>query len=192
MKNKEYLRMKRIFIGVKIDPGTALMNMISDFRTYLKNEKIKWTEIDNLHITIEFLGDTDEEMIKEMDKMLKVVCEGTGHFHLDLTGAGVFRSLSDPRILWAGIVSSEKLNRLQEAIRKGLKETGIEVEERAFNPHLTLGRIKRIQESDSLKSLIDKYSDKGIQTQLVSDVILYESRLSPAGAAYIPLSRYPL
>jgi len=192
MKNNKYRVMKRIFIGVKIDPGITLMNMISDFRTSLINERLKWTDINNLHITIEFLGDTGEEIIGALDKMLRVVCEGTGPFHLVIAGAGVFRSPGDPRILWAGVVPSEKLNSLHAAIIKGLKETGIGTEERAFNPHLTLARIKGIQDGENLKSLIDKYSGKEIKTQLVSDVILYDSLLSPAGAIYKPLARYPL
>jgi RNA 2',3'-cyclic 3'-phosphodiesterase len=192
MKKNEYRVMKRIFIGVKIEPGTTLINMISDFRTSLKNERLKWTGIDNLHITVEFLGDTGEEIIMELDKMLRVVCEGTGPFRLVVSGAGVFRSPGDPRILWAGIVPSEELNRLHMAVMKGLKETGIGTEERAFNPHLTIARIKGIQAVENLKSLIDKYSGNEIQTQLVSDVILYESLLSPAGAIYKPLARYPL
>jgi 2'-5' RNA ligase len=190
--NQGMHQMKRIFIGVKIDAAAALMNMISDFRTTLKDERIKWTETDNLHVTIEFLGDTEEKMIREIDKMLRIACAGTGSFHLELSGAGVFRSLNDPRILWAGISPPEKLNRLHDAIRKGLRETGTGVEERPFNPHLTLGRIKGIHDIDKLKSLIGKYSDNAIQTQPVSEVILYESKLSSAGASYIPLAKYLL
>ena len=71
MKYKPHINMKRIFIAVKIDPGETLMKMISDFKTGLKDERIKWTETENFHITLAFLGETEEDKIKAIGKMLR-------------------------------------------------------------------------------------------------------------------------
>ena len=88
-----------------------------------------------------------------INKMLKRVCEGSGEFEMIIKGAGVFKNLKDPRVIWTGIEHSEKLNKLNESIKPGLKDAGIILEDRTFNPHLTLGRIKSIKDIDGFKSL---------------------------------------
>ena len=184
--------MKRIFIAVKIDPGEELLKMISSFKTALKNESIKWTEISNIHITLVFLGDTEDKRIKEIDTILSGICSGFRSFDLILRGAGIFRSLRDPRIIWAGINSSKELSELNKRITAELRETGTKLEERAFSPHLTLGRIKRLKDTQALSGLIGNYKDKEIQRLRVSEIILYESILSPEGPVYKPLGKYSL
>jgi RNA 2',3'-cyclic 3'-phosphodiesterase len=192
VKSKPAINMKRIFIAVKIEPGNNLVKMISSFKTGLKDERIKWTETENFHITLAFLGDTDEAKVKEIGKMLRVVCEGSGDFDIVIRGAGLFKNLKDPRVLWTGIDPSEELTSLHESVKLGLKDTGIVIEERNFSPHLTLGRIKSIRNDDTLRSLIDKYMNEEIQKQHVNEVLLFESILLHSGPEYKPLGKYPL
>ena len=186
------IKMKRVFIAVKIDPAATLLEMISDFRSLLKEERIKWTEIGNFHITLAFLGDTEEEKIKSIAGTLKVTCARQGAFDMAIKGAGLFKSFKDPRILWVGIEQSENLVSLYESVKLGLKNAAITLEERPFSPHLTLGRIKSINNQDALKSLITRYVNTEIQKQPVNEVILYESLLFHSGAVYKPLWRFPL
>ena len=192
MKFNPEINMKRIFIAVKIDPGDTLIRMISSLRSGLKNEKIKWSDPENFHITLAFLGDTENNKIKEINKMLKLACEGFGEFEIIIKGLGVFKNLNDPRVIWTGIEPSDKLNTLQESVRIGLKETDIIPEDRPFKPHLTLGRIKSIQDNDVLKTLIDGYKNMELQKQEINAVILYESILSRNGAVYKALTKFPL
>jgi RNA 2',3'-cyclic 3'-phosphodiesterase len=191
-KCKPEINMKRIFIAVKINAGKNLLHLISDLKTGLKDERIKWTEIENFHITIAFLGDTEEDKIKAINKMLKSDCERAGVFEIVIKGAGVFKNFNDPRILWAGIEPSEKLYHLYESVKSGLKDTGISLDERNFKPHLTLGRIKSIQDCDTLKTIIDGYKNLELQKQVVNEVILYESLLFHSGPVYKPLGRFGL
>ncbi len=184
--------MKRIFIAVKINPASTLLSMISDLKKSLEDERIKWTEMDNFHITLVFLGDTEAEKIAFIDRMLTEICDVSEPFDMVLEGAGVFKSLTDPRILWAGIHPSEYLNKLHDSIRTGLTGNGIVTEERDFNPHLTLGRIKNIPAKEKLKSLVDKYRDASIQNQRVSRIILYESQLFREGPVYKSIGEYSL
>ena len=192
MKNNPYFNIKRIFIAVKIDPGDLLLNMISGLKAGLINGRIKWAETENFHITLVFLGDTEENKITLIDKMLRRVCEGFGDFEIVIKGAGVFKSFKDPRVIWTGIGPSEKLTKLHGSIKAGLKDTGIATEERSFSPHLTLGRIKIIRDNDTLKSLVNRYVNVKMQTQQVNEVILYESLLFHSGPAYKPLGKFPL
>lgn len=184
--------MKRIFIAVKIDAGNNLINMVSNLKTGLRAEKIKWTEIENFHITLAFLGDTDEDKIKAINRMLQSVCEDSGNFELVIKGAGVFKNFKDPRVIWTGIEPSENLNLLHKSINSGLKVSGISPEERNFSPHLTLGRIKSIQDSETLKALIAGFNNLELQRQQINEVILYESVLFHSGPVYKPLGRFKL
>lgn len=184
--------MKRIFIAIRIDPGETLISMFSTFKQILKNDRIRWTDPANIHITLLFLGDTPDKRVKEIGAFLQKVCNEYGEFELIISGSGVFKNTNDPRVLWAGIEPSEKMNRLQRIISGKLRDTGTEIDDRSFNPHLTLGRVKKINDPEKLKLLLDEFRDKQIQRIMVSEIILYESLLRPEGPVYIPMERYAL
>lgn len=184
--------MKRIFIAVKTEPGPELHKTLATFRSVLGGERIKWADPVNIHLTLAFLGDTEEGKIKSLSVMLKEKCRDFGDFSFQLKGTGVFKSLRDPRVIWIGIEPSDKLNNLNEQIVAGLKETGFQLEERLFRPHITIGRIKSLKDADNLKTLISRYADKMIQKVDVNEVILYESILMPAGPLYKPLEKFKL
>jgi len=184
--------MKRIFIALKVKPGEILTGMISALKTGLNNEVIKWTSPSNIHITLVFLGDTEEHVISQIRSMLHEKCAGSGKFELIMKGAGIFRSMKDPRIIWSGIEPSEKFQWLHRTILDGLNGLNINIEDRPFSPHLTIGRIKRLKDKDRLKSLIEEYQATVIQTIPVSEVILYESILLQAGPLYNELAVFPL
>jgi 2'-5' RNA ligase len=184
--------MKRIFIAVKVDAGETLLKMISFLKTGLSNDSIKWTNPDNIHITLVFLGDTNEEHIKTITATLAGKIEGLGKFELLIRGAGVFKNFSDPRVIWTGIERSEELIQLNDFIKNGLKGAGINIEDRPFKPHLTLGRIKDLKTGNTLKELIEKYRNTEIQKVPVNEVILYESILLQSGPVYKPLYKFKL
>jgi len=184
--------MKRIFIALKVEPTDKLLSIISILKQGLCNDSIKWTNPDNIHITLAFLGDTEENMIKDIKLMLKEKCDGTGKFELVLKGAGLFRNLADPRIIWTGLVASEKLLQLNEVVMSGLKELNIKMEERTYNPHLTIGRIKHVNDKEKLKLLIEQLQNSEIQIVPVDEIVLYESILLQTGPVYKPIGAYSL
>lgn len=184
--------MKRIFVAVKVEPGETLLSMISSLKTGLINEKINWTNPDNIHITLAFLGDTEEGKIKPLTEALKWEIEVLGKFKFIIRGSGIFKNLNDPRVIWAGIESSTELVELNKVVLKGLRSIGIKIDDRQFNPHLTLGRIKRLDDKANLKSLTEKYRDLEIQKVPVNEVILYESILLHSGPVYMPITKFYL
>ena len=101
--------MKRIFIAVKVVPDSNFTGHISSVKSRLSGESIKWTDPGNIHITLAFLGNTQEIVIPLIENMLKEKCSDFGSFAVLLSGFGVFKSLRDPRIIWTGIEQSEKL-----------------------------------------------------------------------------------
>jgi RNA 2',3'-cyclic 3'-phosphodiesterase len=184
--------MKRLFIALQVEPEESLLTMISSLKAGLKTDNIKWTDSGNIHITLAFLGDTEENMINPLCSMLQQVCPGFGEFQLLLKGSGVFRNFNDPRIIWTGIETSEKLNHLNVIIINGLKSINIKLDGRSFNPHLTLGRIKHINDKMGLRTLIEQFQNSEFQLIPVSEVILYESILRQSGPLYKPVSSFKL
>jgi 2'-5' RNA ligase len=184
--------MKRIFIAVKVEPGEALLKMILSYKSALGKENIKWINPGNIHVTLAFIGDTEDSMITAVRDMLMEKCEGSGSFELIIKGSGVFKNLNDPRIIWTGIVPSDKLITLNGLIIRGLSDIGIKIEGRLFKPHLTLGRIKYLSPGNSLKELIDRYDDAELQMVSVNEVILYESILRQTGPEYNPIQKFVL
>ena len=117
----------------------------------------------NIHLTLAFLGDTEEDRIKVAAIMLKQQCSGFGEFDFNLSGTGVFKDFNDPRVIWIGIDESEKLAELYGRIKTGLEDTGFKTDNRPFRPHITIGRIKFLRNPGVLRTAVEKYKDSGIQ-----------------------------
>ncbi len=184
--------MKRIFIAIKTEPSGEFTEMYSSLKALLGKERINWVIMDNIHLTLVFLGDTDEEMINVAGIVLKQKCTGFGNFSFTLSGTGVFRNFRDARVIWAGIQDPRKLLELNKHIVSGLKDAGFKTEDRQFNPHVTVGRIKSIKDPELLKSALGRYSNTFFQEVIVNDVILFESILKPAGSVYRPIGVFQL
>jgi RNA 2',3'-cyclic 3'-phosphodiesterase len=184
--------MKRIFIAVKVVPGSEMLRVFSSIKSLLVTENIKWVDPVNIHLTLAFLGDTEEKRIKSLAVVLKEKCSGFKGFDFTLVGTGLFKSYRDPKIIWAGISSSEQLSGLNTLVNDVLKENGFECEERPFQPHLTLGRIRSLGNPKNMKTVIEKYRDYELQKVEVKELILFESILMHTGPLYKPLGKFPL
>lgn len=176
--------MKRIFIALKVNPGETLLRIHSSLKALPGGARINWTDPSNIHLTLSFLGDTEDELIKAVSIMLKQRCTGFGQFSFILKGSGVFKNYRDPRVIWIGVENNERLLKLNSDINLGLKDAGFTPEDRPFRPHITLGRIKSIRNTDTLRSSLGRYQDTFIQEVPVKEVILFESILKPTGPVY--------
>jgi 2'-5' RNA ligase len=184
--------MKRTFIAVKIDAGDELRDAISTLRSYLRNENVKWADLSNLHITLAFIGDTEKVLIKSIESMLENKFKGFGSIGFSLSGLGLFRNINNPRIIFSAVMEPEKLIEAHNIIKNELAAIDVKLEEREFNPHLTIGRIKDLADKDNLQKLIARYSDKIFQTVIVPEIIYYESVLLPTGPIYKPMLKVAL
>ena len=183
---------KRIFLAVKITPEPGLLDVIDFVRDELVDEKIKWVEENQFHITLKFFGDTSEDKIKDISLAIKICCSKIKRFSFDLCNPWYFRDRDQFRVVLMQTERTEKLVAFQKELESAFLSIGIEKEDRVFKPHLTLGRIKSIRNTRYFYELMKQFPKKVIQVVPVSELILFESILKPAGPEYIILERLEL
>jgi 2'-5' RNA ligase len=153
---------------------------------------VKWVDPDGIHLTLKFLGNIPARRVKEVTQAMEGATQGISPFHLQISGLGVFPSLTRVRVFWVGIGGEmDKLSRLQQNIDSALGALGFAREERPFVPHLTLARIRqRASPSDkrSFGALVDSAVFEQEYHLQVEAVNLMKSQLTPAGAVYSRLS----
>jgi 2'-5' RNA ligase len=184
--------MKRTFIAIKIHPGEKMREILDYFKQSLSQEKIKWVDPGIMHITITFLGDTDEKIIPSVSDAIKQISLNHPPFELIFRDAGIFRNLRDPRVIWIGTETNPVMQSLKANLDNELSRFGFEKETREFRPHLTLGRIKWIKNISALEEAINLYKDQEVQKESINELIYYESILKPEGPLYMPIIILPL
>ncbi|MDD3043909.1 MAG: RNA 2',3'-cyclic phosphodiesterase [Candidatus Delongbacteria bacterium] len=183
---------KRIFTGVKIDFTERTQNFYSSAKDALNESDIKWTEPENMHITLKFLGDVPADRVPEISAKLKNIAKSHAEFKPLLKGVGVFRDFYRPKILWFGLRNCPEFEKIKNDIENSLGDMGFEIDYRKFTPHLTVGRFKTSVSSDQLKKFVNANREIYLQAVDIKDIIIYESVLSSAGSQYTVLEKFPL
>lgn len=170
----------RTFLAIPLDAAT--LNMIGTIQKQLQTElpEIRWTERDNLHLTLHFFDNITEESLEKAAKIVVSVVSLCNPFPLTFTQIGAFPSTERIHVVWLGVKSS-KLNDLHQALQKRFHAAGFPIERRPFRPHITIGRSRR-----QGRHILSQQNRKVTGSMRVRELILYESRLQPAGAEHIP------
>ncbi len=184
--------MKRIFLAIKIIPNEKLNTLVQNLRTNLISDTIKWMDPHNLHLTIKFFGETEDDTIKQINTFVESVVSKMNPFVFDISNLGVFGSSYQPKIIWLGMDRKTELIFLADTILNDLHTIGIDRDRQNFVPHLTLGRIKGINDKEWFQQIISKYNIQDIQTVNVNEIYLYESILRKEGPIYNIIHTYPL
>ena len=184
--------MKRTFVAIRINISKQTAEFFNDIKFQLKDEKIKWVDPWNMHLTLFFLGDTEEKLIPEISEELKLELKGIKSFKLKCKKLGLFKNINNPRVLWFGLEKKQALLELKQKVDNVIKSFGYESENKKFVPHLTLGRIKFLKNRKFLESLVEKYKDQMIQEFKVNEIIFYESKLTQKRPVYSVLNKIML
>ena len=176
--------MKRTFIAIKTDPGEKIKDYITHCKTCLKGERIKWISPLQLHITLAFLGDTSIDHVNLTGQMLSRVVPAYDAPLVQYRGLGLFRNIKDPKVLWIGLDIYPVIRKMKAELDRELKYLGFRIDKRDFRPHLTLARIKLIQNKEVLKDLLHAYNDYFFQESTIRKLVYYESVLGPSGPKY--------
>ena len=176
--------MHRLFVAIR-PPGPvralllAAMGGISGAR---------WQSDDQLHLTLRFVGEVDRHLARDIHAALG----GIHHpaFEIAVSGLGTFERRGHPEAVWAGVAPHEPLKALHNKIDQAIARVGIEPERRAYLPHITLARLGRA--AGPVHNLLGGSGGLATPPFRVEAFALFESRLTPEGAVYSVVERYPL
>lgn len=182
----------RTFIAIKIEPQPELSQLVKHLKETFSEEKIKWVEENNFHLTLKFLGDTSPVQVNEVKSVLNETAGNFSALQFDLKGVGFFKRNRQPKVLFVNIENHEILEQLTAEIDEKLSKFGFERDEREFNPHLTLGRIKYLKDKSRFYQTIEAFKSSFLQQVKITEIIYYQSILKPTGAEYKSLSKVSL
>lgn len=176
--------MKRVFAAIKIKPEVSILNLIQELKLQFKYDRISWVKSENIHLTLKFFGEVDDEQIKNIKQIMEQVCINFKEFSFSLKGLGVFGSSYQPRVIWIGIKNNAEVKELANQLIGASSKIGFVPDRQNFVPHLTLARIKSIENKGRLKQQVNSMNNYYFQEVKVNDILLLESRLFPSGPVY--------
>lgn len=148
---------------------------------------VKLVEPENIHITLKFLGDTDESSIEAIEQAMKESVRGIKPFPIHLRGTGVFPNQKYMKVLWVGIMDNGRIEPIARSIDSSLASLGFKKEARGFSPHLTVGRVRTARNKERLLPILQQYLEEEFTTQEVQSIVLKKSELTPKGPIYTTL-----
>ena len=153
---------------------------------------MKGVALENLHITLKFLGDVEvEKDLTDIMERLRAVAERHTSFYIRFRGTGAFPNMKRLRVAWVGI-ESEGLLSLGDDVVSSLPYRLEENSGREFNPHLTIGRLKHPSARLEARNLLEKYKNTDFGEMKASAFYLMKSTLSPSGPFYSKIESFPL
>ncbi|MDY7035117.1 MAG: RNA 2',3'-cyclic phosphodiesterase [Thermodesulfobacteriota bacterium] len=155
---------------------------------------LKWVKVDNIHLTVFFMGHIKTDDIQPIRDEIQKVCLKQRSFSIQLNGMGCFPNRRNPRVLWLSIAGDlERMSHFRDALQKYLIPFGVKQERRRFKPHLTLGRFRRSKNIGlPLDEFLMKYKEMTSPNCLLSELVLFKSDLKPNGAEYTKMEAWPL
>jgi len=189
----------RLFIAIDLDDPIRqrILRFMEGVRGFAP--EVRWISPASLHITLKFIGENNQfEAIKE--KLGKIQAPQP---QISFRGTGFFPTAKSPRVFWIGIEADKHLAELAQSVEEALLPLGIEKEDRAFTPHLTLARsgsgAPRRQSSDGpnkkfqhLQEQLAKIPPPEFGTMTAHEFFLYRSKTAPTGAVYTKLAGFEL
>lgn len=180
----------RGFIAIDINVTPNILNLLKDITN--SNADVKLVEPQNIHITLKFLGDVQEDNIEDIEQIMKDSVKEIEPFTLKLGGTGVFPNQNYIRVVWVGIKDAEIIETISRSIDERLSQLGFKREKRGFSAHLTIGRVKTAKNKQLLLKVIERYKDFEFSTQEVNSIKLKKSDLTPKGPIYTTLREVKL
>lgn len=149
---------------------------------------VKWIELENIHLTLKFLGDADDKKLEGIKEILADVASGTRAFQAQINSLGAFPKIDFPRVIWAGLDKGDSETKgIVKALEEKISKLGIPKENKAFQSHITLGRTRSGINKDKLAAALDETNNSITKENLefiVSKITLFKSTLTPKGALY--------
>ncbi|MGH9722614.1 MAG: RNA 2',3'-cyclic phosphodiesterase [Bryobacteraceae bacterium] len=152
--------------------------------------RIKWSPINNLHITLKFIGHRPDGQREELKRALNAIAP-RAEIAVEISGLGFFPNERSPRVFWAGVKAPPALAGLAGDLDGALAGAGVAPEDRAYSPHLTLARIREPAPLEKLRSELLQLPSSDFGKFVAKSFFLYLSKPGPKGSVYTKLAEFP-
>jgi 2'-5' RNA ligase len=190
-------RNHRLFVA--LDPPDAVRRRLAAIAVELRRgagrsaDEVRWVPPENVHLTIQFLGAVPEERVPDVEAAVRAAAARVRPLSLEVKGAGGFPNARRPRVIWAGLTGDlAALGALAADLGRRLAPLGFPPEDRPFSAHLTLGRAREGRGSPGLAGALARAAETEGAPWRATELVLFESHLSPKGPRYEPLVRAPI
>lgn len=180
----------RAFISADVEPSDALVGVIDELARSRADLKIVKPEL--MHITLKFLGDTDESLVGGVLARISHATEGVGPFRIRLRGMGAFPSMSNIRIVWVGIEDGKPLQDIAAKLDASMNDLGFDRDRKGFVPHLTLARTRSGRNIANVQEILRTKAASDYGEYLIDRIMLKKSVLSPQGPTYSTVREHQL
>lgn len=169
--------MKRLFIAIRIPSDEKFTSACRAIRrSSTKLDKINWIDLENIHMTLKFLGNTKEDVIPAIEQKIEELTKPMASFDICLNRIGAFGSRYQPRIIWVGSDDKIKeINQLHKGLEKHMRAFGFKPTFGNFVPHATLARIHSIDDKKYFWKQILAHAPLFNHRLEVKEIILFES-----------------
>jgi RNA 2',3'-cyclic 3'-phosphodiesterase len=187
----------RLFVAVTVpeEIKAEIESAQAMLRRALPKECARWTNRQQFHLTLKFLGNVEAHRVPPLTEALQGACRGFPALDLRAEKVGFFPDAQRPRVVWAGVHDrQEQLPLVQRAVEAATRPYTAEQSEERFAGHVTLGRIKglRPHEAKTLVELASNLATRVFGAWTANRIELIRSQLSPEGAGHTLLAPIPL
>jgi len=175
----------RLFVAIELPD--QLKARLAAMRTEIAGAR--WVAAEQLHLTLAFLGEVAQERLEALCATLAEVRQAPFELHFDKLGC--FSHHRNPRVLWIGFEQQPALLQLAEQINRAVISCGIPLEERPFNAHITLARLKQTAGGEVAPFLAVPPNGE-LPHLAVREFVLFQSLLTAQGALHKPLRQFIL
>ncbi|MFQ6030372.1 MAG: RNA 2',3'-cyclic phosphodiesterase [Dehalococcoidia bacterium] len=187
----------RVFIALDLPEAAkeALARTIDQLQKCIAGG-VRWVDPGGIHLTLKFLGNIDASLENPLFDAMARAAEGFPSFGIYLEGLGAFPNQRQPRVLWAGAAGDlEMLSQLQGRVEHEISPLGFPREQRGFNPHLTLGRVRDRVSAPQRRQIGDVFARESLAPSdpwVAKELHLIRTNFRPQGNFYTSMGSVPL
>jgi 2'-5' RNA ligase len=178
----------RTFIAIELDKEIKEKISLIEEELRKTDADVKWVKPENIHLTLKFLGEIDEKQADKIKNILQDLAKEKQTFEMAISELGAFPKLNFPRVIWIGIKKgAENVLNIASELEEKLSKIGFPKEKRSFSGHISIGRVRSNKNRLQLIEAVNKINEanqKETYTQLVKNITLFKSTLTPQGPIY--------
>ncbi|MDY6912978.1 MAG: RNA 2',3'-cyclic phosphodiesterase [Planctomycetota bacterium] len=151
--------------------------------------RVRWVVPENLHVTLNVLGDVADEKLVEVCEVVSAAAGQIEPFDFEVCGVLCVPPAGRLRMFWAGVEEAAgRMEHLYQRLNDGLAGMDLHRDNRPFKPHITLGRVRFAKNDRELRRQAENLTEQKFGPQRAGQVVVYTSKLTPAGPVYTPVA----